>query len=55
MKDSEEQVVDISSVRPKYKQVQVKLVDVPCKRCGKGVNETEATCWMCGLDNPAKK
>ena len=30
-----------------------KLVDVPCKLCGRNVNISESTCWNCGIDNPA--
>lgn len=33
----------------------VKLIDVPCKVCGKNVNASESTCWFCGVDNPARK
>lgn len=32
-----------------------KLPDVPCKVCHRNVNESESTCWFCGVDNPARK
>ena len=33
---------------------QVKVEDVPCKQCGRKVNDTEAQCWFCGCENPSK-
>lgn len=27
--------------------------DVPCKQCGRKVNEAEDVCWYCGVSNPA--
>jgi hypothetical protein len=41
---------------PSTKQGPIaKLVDIPCRVCGKGVNTSESTCWFCGVDNPARK
>lgn len=30
-------------------------VDVPCKQCGRKVNDTESSCWYCGVANPSKR
>lgn len=41
------------SVVPAKSQTKFAKPDVPCKQCGRNVNEAEDICWYCGCSNPA--
>ena len=47
--------LNLNSSQQSVAQKPVKLVDVPCKTCGRNVNTSESTCWFCGTANPARK
>lgn len=33
---------------------KLKVADVPCRQCGRGVQPNDKECWWCTTNNPAK-